>query len=229
MKLRTICSLGLLLLVCSALFAQLRVLPPPNPSCDGLSNLIEWGSQFRFNACHTGYNSYEVILSPASVGNLVLDWQYTTGDQIISTPAVANGVVYVGSFDNNVYALNALTGAKLWSYATGGPVYSSPAVANGVVYVGSDDQNVYALNALTGAKLWSFATGNIVISSPAVANGVVYVSYYSTRVYALNAATGALLWSYPLSLEGSSPAVADGVVYVGASDSSVYAFHLPGQ
>ena len=61
-----------------------------------------------------------------------------------SSPAVANGVVYIGSGDYNVYALNASTGVKLWSYATGAGVYSSPAVANGVVYVGSLDNNVYA-------------------------------------------------------------------------------------
>ena len=56
-----------------------------------------------------------------------------------SSPAVANGVVYVGSDDGNVYALNAATGAKLWSYATG-KLESSPAVANGVVYVGTDER-----------------------------------------------------------------------------------------
>ena len=72
---------------------------------------------------------------------------------------MANGVVYVGSADGNVYALNASTGAKLWSYATGSYVESSPAVANGVVYGASDNGDVYALNASTGAKLWSYATG----------------------------------------------------------------------
>ena len=86
-----------------------------------------------------------------------------TGNYVDSSPAVANGVVYVGSDDRNVYALNASTGAKLWSYTTGDIVYSSPAVANGVVYVGSYDDNVYALNALTGAKLWSFTTGDDVV------------------------------------------------------------------
>ena len=55
-----------------------------------------------------------------------------------SSPAVANGVVYVGSVDGNVYALNASTGAKLWSYRNWRRRDSSPAVANGVVYVGSD-------------------------------------------------------------------------------------------
>ena len=39
---------------------------------------------------------------------------------------MANGVVYVGSDDGNVYALNASTGAKLWSYATGGQCFPRP-------------------------------------------------------------------------------------------------------
>ena len=51
---------------------------------------------------------------------------------MLSSPAVANGVVYVASSSGKVYALNAQTGAKLWSYQTGGDVVSSPAVANGV-------------------------------------------------------------------------------------------------
>jgi outer membrane protein assembly factor BamB len=62
-------------------------------------------------------------------------------------------VVYVGSLDNNVYALNASTGAKLWSYTTGGPIYySSPAVVNGVVYVGSYDGKVYAFGLKQGSE-----------------------------------------------------------------------------
>jgi outer membrane protein assembly factor BamB len=57
---------------------------------------------------------------------------------------VANGVVYVGSFDGKVYAFDASNGQQLWSGATGGPIDSSPTVANGVVYIGSSDYNVYA-------------------------------------------------------------------------------------
>ena len=63
---------------------------------------------------------------------------------MLSSPAVANGVIYIGSGDDSVYALNAATGAKLWSYHTGNQVFSSPTVANGVVYVGSGDGNMYA-------------------------------------------------------------------------------------
>ncbi len=172
--------------------------------------------QFRYNAEHTGdYSSVAGSTPP----NGQLKWSYTTGSYVYSSPAVANGVVYVGSDDNNLYALNTTTGAKLWSFTTGGSVYSSPAVANGVVYVGSwdFDGNVYALNATTGTKLWSYTTGGYVFSSPAVANGVVYVGSYDNNLYALNATTGTKLWSYTTGgYVGTSPAVANGVVYVGS-------------
>ena len=131
------------------------------------------------------YNPYENLLNVQNAPELELKWSRTTGGKINSSPAVINGVVYIASWDCNVYAFNAITGAKLWSYATGGPIYSSvPAVAKGVVYISSDDSNLYALNAKTGAKLWSYAT-EVGESAPAVANGMVYVgSYDEQTVYA---------------------------------------------
>ena len=62
------------------------------------------------------------------------------------SPTVANGVVYVGSNDDNVYALDAASGTKKWIYHTGSFVECSPAVADGVVYVSSNDGNVYAFH-----------------------------------------------------------------------------------
>ena len=97
------------------------------------------------------------------------------------------GVVYVGSHDSRVYALNSSTGELIWKYATGGAVDSSPAVADGVVYVGSADGYVYALNATTGAVLWMYPAGGQ--SSPAVADGVLYQysGDQSTRLISLAA------------------------------------------
>jgi outer membrane protein assembly factor BamB len=101
--------------------------------------------QFGYDQTHSRTNPYENVLSPANVSQLTLDWNYTTQSDILeSSPAVVNWVVYIGSYDFNVYALDAMTGAKLWSYPTGSYVESSPAVANGVVYFGSEDFNVYA-------------------------------------------------------------------------------------
>jgi len=190
----------------------------------------DWAS-FRYSARHKGSNPYENVLNPGNVAGIDRDWSYTTGNKVFSSPAVAGGVVYVGSEDDNVYALNAATGAQLWQFTTGDKVFSSPAVAGGVVYVGSYDCNLYALSAATGALVWKFTTGNAAVcyavySSPAVAGGVVYVASSDGTVYALNAATGAKLWSYTAGgLVISSPAVANGVVYVGSYDDNVYALN----
>jgi hypothetical protein len=173
-------------------------------------------------------------------------WKYATGSYVGSSPAVASGVVYVGSYDDNVYALNAATGALVWKYATGSYVGSSPAVASGVVYVGSYDDNVYAFSSstdwpmfhhdllhsgyststapTTNQTLWTYTTGSLVFSSPAVVGGVVYVGSYDNKTYALNASTGALVWSYTTGFfVPSSPAVSGGLVYVGSEDGKFYA------
>ena len=80
-------------------------------------------------------------------------WTYATGNLIdYSSAAVINGVVYVGSDDNYLYALNAANGALIWQYKTGNAIDSSPTVANGVVFFGSEDNKVYALNATDGRQ-----------------------------------------------------------------------------
>ena len=65
---------------------------------------------------------------------------------MISSPAVANGVVFVGSEDHNLYALNASTGSLVWTYTTGDRILSSSSIANGEVFVGSADTNLYAFS-----------------------------------------------------------------------------------
>ncbi len=149
-------------------------------------------------------------------------WKYPTGGAIWGSPAVADGVVYIGSGDSKVYALNATTGEMVWQYATQGSVVSSPAVNDGVVYIGSFDNNVYALNAQTGAPIWKYTTtsGHGIESSPAVADGIVYIggsSYGNADIEALDAKTGALVWKITANTAvHASPVVANGVVYIGS-------------
>jgi eukaryotic-like serine/threonine-protein kinase len=79
----------------------------------------------------------------ASTGNAL--WTFDAGAGVFSSPAVANGVVYVASINDKVHALDASTGAALWT-ATGSAnnETSSPAVANGRVYIGFQDNRLYA-------------------------------------------------------------------------------------
>ena len=134
------------------------------------------------------------------------------GPAIYSTPAVSDGVIYVGSVDGNLYTFDA-AGVKscsgvpkrclpLWTAFAGGVglggIRSSPTVANGVVYVVPMTGGLYAFDAegvqscsgaaKTCAPLWTATTGGFAYSSPAVANGVVYLGSYIGTFYAFDAA-----------------------------------------
>jgi len=173
---------------------------------------------FHHNLGHTGYTE-----SPAPSTAAPL-WNYTTGYLVLSSPAVVDGRVFIGSADNRTCALDQSTGAKIWEYTTGNPVLSSPAVVDGRVFIGSIDNKIYALNQATGAKIWEYTTGGWVYSSPAVADGKVFVGSADKKVYALDQATGAKIWEYTTgSSVLSSPAVADGKVFIGSYDYKVYA------
>ncbi|MDD5187099.1 MAG: NosD domain-containing protein, partial [Methanoregula sp.] len=155
-----------------------------------------------------------------------LKWNFTAGGDVHSSPVISGGVLYVGSSDGRLYALNASTGLEQWRYSFGAEVFSSPAVANGVVFVGTNDNNLYALNATTGAKIWNFTTGNHIIGSPALADGTVYIGSADNTLYALNPTTGEKLWDTAPGLYlDSSPAVSNGSVFIGSWDYRVYAFN----
>src|SRR5712675_504119 len=122
----------------------------------GLSFVGDCAAQnmFRADAQRAGvYASVAPRKSPR------VKWQFPTGGRIVSSPALADGVIYFGGDDGNVYAVDAVTGRQLWKHATNGPVPSSPAVVGGIVYVQSYDGKFYALDAKTGGTKWKFATG----------------------------------------------------------------------
>ena len=200
-------------------------------------------AMFRGDAQHTGV--YSAIGVPKFSG---VRWQFHTNAQVLSSPAVVVGTLYIGSSDHFLYALDAATGALKWKFKTGGRVTSSPAVSGGVVYLGSYDSNFYALDAATGALKWKFQTAgerrfaathlhgaqpaaetmpdpfDLYLSSPVVWNGAVYFGSGDNNIYALDAATGALKWKFKTGdVVHSSPAIADGTLLLGSWDSYFYA------
>lgn len=151
---------------------------------------------------------------------------FSVGDSVVSSPAVSNGIVYVGSFDRYLYALDAATGAQKWRSATSDSIGSSPTVSNGIVYVGSYDGKLYAFDAVTGTQKWKASTAARIGSSPAVSNGIVYIGSFDKKLYAFDAATGAPKWSTATGGRvWSSPTVSNGTVYVGSFDKKLYAMN----
>ena len=175
-------------------------------------------SMFRRDSAHSAAGQ-------SAPENLTLRWKFTTDGAVISSPSVADGMVYVGSQDKNIYCLDSRTGSLIWNFTTGARIKSSPAIADGMVYVGPDDGNVYCLDAEDGSLIWStdagghievnFAAAPALRSSPTIVDGKVYVGSLDTNVYCLDAEDGDVEWTF--KTEGyitSSPAVVDGAVYV---------------
>jgi len=168
--------------------------------------------------------------------NLTLVWKFATNGAVMSSPSIADGVVYVGSQDKNVYAIDAWSGTSIWNFTTGGTIESSAAVANGKVFIGSDDGYVYALDAHDGHLVWRrfvngglpYTSGAAVMlrSSPAVVGNTVYVGSVDGNLYALNADTGAVVWKFetqgPIT---SSPTVTDGAVYITSEEPAAGALY----
>jgi outer membrane protein assembly factor BamB/tRNA A-37 threonylcarbamoyl transferase component Bud32 len=151
-------------------------------------------------------------------------WVFETGDKVYSSPLVVDGVVYIGSNDGNLYALDAGNGSEMWRYPTGSSITSSPTIAGDLVYVGGNDQRLHAVEAATGKVRWTAEAGGVVHSSPTVEGGTVYVGSRSAHLLAFAADTGQPRWQFPAGdWFNSSPAVAGGVVFVGCRDKNIYA------
>ncbi len=157
-------------------------------------------------------------------------WNFSTGWDINSSPAIGkNHTIYIGG-DENLYALYP-NGTEKWSASTGGNIISSsPAVSStGIIYVGSFDHHLYAFYP-NGTEKWSFNAGHSVYSSPAIgSNGTIYFGSGDEQLYALDP-NGTEKWSF--QTEGfinSSPAIGkNGTIYIGSWDNNLYAIHPNG-
>lgn len=173
----------------------------------GAASPANW-PMYRNNPLRTGVTT-DVIIPP-----LDLKWRQTFAGAVISSPAIFGSRLYVGSTDNNLYAIDAATGNIIWAFTEAlpvpvGPWLSSPTVATvggqTVIFAGNDNFNLYAIrdDGATWTKLWDTtllvpAPAGPVRSSPVVTTiGTDQVVIFGVwglpgQVYALMAATGAL-------------------------------------
>jgi outer membrane protein assembly factor BamB len=91
-----------------------------------------------------------------------------TGDRIQSSPFAKDNVIYVGSYDQHMYAINILNGQVKWKYKTSGLIKSSPVLYDGILYFGSDDKFLYALDPVLGKPRWVQNIGGLIHCSPMV-------------------------------------------------------------
>lgn len=188
------------------------------------------GSRLR-----TFFNPHETGITRANVARMRLKWEYLTAAIVTASPTVAYidvpgegsiAVLFIASWDGNLYALRASNGSQLWHFTMKPhPGASYPQAASAEVAVVDGEQRVYAaggmtvycLSAATGELRWEFDAGtgcttcnrrterNQVESSPTVADGKVFFGMDVNDnppgkggAYAVDASTGRLVWYFDL-------------------------------
>ena len=190
-------------------------------SANSASSATDDWTMFRHDPDHSGSAT-----SSNSMDSAKLLWTYKAGRMVQSSPAVANGCIFIGCRDSVFYCLSSSNGQLVWRYPIHKEVWSSPAIYYGYVYIGADDGYVYCLNMTTGQLFWRTNIGGAVRSSPAIADGLLYIGSGNHDVFCINASDGTILWSFPtLKRVNSSPAVSNGVVYVATDDYFLYAIN----
>lgn len=162
---------------------------------------------------------------PPPAGRLC--WRYKVGP-VLSSPALRNGTLYVGSLDHTVTALDAYAGRFMWKASARGPIACSPAIEGQVVFVGDEAGNLTAFDAWNGTRNWTFRTGSPLGSAPVVADGIVYFGANDGYLFAVSP-NGSERWRCISNLNDrirSSPAISGPLVFVGTHGGSLFAFDL---
>lgn len=184
-----------------------------------------------------------------------LKWKFKTEGKIFSSPVAKNGVVYIGSEDGFLYAIEEKSGKTKWKFKTNGAIHSSPDIFENIIYFGSFDGNYYAVNIQNGKEIWKFKTGgehwmgengrfgmkpetqymddlwSFYLSSPVVyqkgKQATVLFGSSDGNIYSLDAKTGSLKWKFKTNepVHGT-PVIDEDKIYIGGWDAVLYALNI---
>lgn len=191
-----------------------------------VSGNVNW-SYYGNSLSNTRFQNLNQI-NPSNVASLKVAWVFHTGivnptTSFEDSPIVINGIMYVTSPHDDLFAVNATTGKQIWAYhpesqmapyhffVKEGAVVANRGVAygNGAVYLARLDDVIVALNAQTGKILWqntiaSYKAGHFITMAPQFADGMVFVGTSGgetmqsppNHLFALNAETGKAQWIF---------------------------------
>lgn len=176
---------------------------------------------FRGNRLQTGVAGSELA------GRLKQVWQHDAQEPIVSTPAIVDREVYVGTDDGTLLSLSLADGAERWKHAVDAPIESSPSVAGALVVFGDDAGVMHALAREDGKPRWSFATEGRIVSSLMVYDGLGVFGSYDGGLYALDVGTGKQRWKYTIEERiHATPAIADDKVLIAGCDGRLHVVQL---
>ncbi len=145
-------------------------------------------------------------------------------DRIVAPPLQVEDIVYVGTADNKLFALDATNGVEQWRFETTHSIWAQPTYYEGTLLVASLDRHLYALDAETGSLQWQTELSGALSGKPIVGNGLVYVTGFENKLQAIDIDSGEVSWVFDTSgWVWSAPALSNNVLYFADSTGVVYA------
>jgi outer membrane protein assembly factor BamB len=156
-------------------------------------------------------------------------WVFQAEDELRSSASYHDGTLYIGCYDNNLYAIDAANGQFKWKYATDGGIASKPAIFESNIYFGSEDKRLHVISTRSGKVVWTHYTNGPVRSSPRIAEGHVFVGSDDGNLHAVSLSSGRLAWKAEAgSPVRSTPWVGNDHVYFGSESGDFTATDFRG-
>ncbi|MCL4559021.1 MAG: serine/threonine-protein kinase [Chloroflexi bacterium] len=157
-------------------------------------------------------------------------WAFECEDEVRGTPAFDGGVLYVGAYDYNLYALDAANGHLVWKYPTGGSIVGRPVVKDRFVFLGSEDREVHVVHGSTGRLLWNYRTDGMVRSSPRLTDDYLFIGSDDGYLHAIHVSTGRRLWRFQAGAPiRSTPFFNKNMIYFGSEAGDFFCLDLLGE
>ncbi len=156
-------------------------------------------------------------------------WTFECEDEIRGSVLFYNGGLFVPSYDNNLYALDASNGKFHWKYAAEGGLTGRPAVYDTNIFIGSEDNRVHAISLRSGRVVWTYYGDGPFRSSPAIAQGHVFIGSDDGYLHAISVATGRPSWKMDAAdAIRSTPFITQNYVYFGTESGEVVCLDFGG-
>lgn len=157
-------------------------------------------------------------------------WTFKCEDEIRSTPLYYQNTLFVGCYDNNLYAINAGDGEFQWKYPAEGGIVSKPVAYEDNIYFGSEDHRLHVVGARSGKVVWTYYTEGPVRSSVRIAEGHAFIGSDDQYLHAVNVNSGRAAWKFETADPiRSTPYIANELVYVGNEAGDFFAIDFRGE
>lgn len=200
-----------------------------NPT-DRFASVTDMKEALMNVARKTGVLSKITSALPVSSGGVKPLWSFKCEDEVRGTPFLHQDNLFIGCYDNNLYALNAVDGQFQWKYPTEGGIVSRPLVYDNNVFFCSEDQRLHVISARSGNVVWTYFTEGKIYSSPRFADGHIFFGSDDQYLHAVNVNSSRAVWKFSTDAPiHSTPLVANEMVYFGTEAGSMYALDFHGE